>query len=236
VTERVIKQRTRVTQTKSGVTLSADVIIDAALRLVGEHGGEALSVRRLGKAIGADPTAFYRYFATMDELLLELGDRLIGLGLDGFTRGPDWKQNLRALGLRTHAVYLQYPRVAMLVASRITGRPHEARIIELILAELRGAGFDDVTAVRLYRTFGELTLAFSAVDAAFLALPDTARAADQARWTQAYGHIDAATHPNIAELAPVIAAHSDMAAYESALDLLLDSFDRQLGQRPDGSR
>lgn len=82
-------------------------------------------------------------------------------------------------------------------------------------------------AVRLHRTFGELTLAFSAVDAAFIALPDTTRAADEARWAQAYGTIDPATHPNIAALAPVIAAHSGMAAYESALDLLLDSFDRQ---------
>jgi AcrR family transcriptional regulator len=231
VTERVIRKRTRATQTRSGVTLSADVIIDAAMRQVGEHGGAALSVRRLGAAIGADPTAIYRYFATMDELLLELGDRLIGLGLDGFTPGPDWKENLRALGLRTHAVYLRYPQVAMMVASRITGRRHEARIIELILSELRRAGFDDVSAVRLYRTFGELTLAFSAVDAAFLALPDATRAADEARWTEAYGAIDPATHPNIAALAPIIAEHTAMATFESALGLLLESFDRQLGRQ-----
>jgi AcrR family transcriptional regulator len=210
------------------VTLSADVIVEAAMRLVSEQGGDALSVRKLGAAAGADPTAIYRYFATMDDLLLEIGDRLIGLGLDGFVPGPDWKENLRALGRRTYAVYLEHPRVAMLVASRITGRQNEARIIELILAELRRAGFDDDTAVRFYRTFGDLTLAFSACDAAFFALPDATRAADQARWTQAYGHLDAGEHPAIAALAPVIAARSGMSTFESALDLLLDSFGHSL--------
>jgi AcrR family transcriptional regulator len=227
VAERVIRQRSRRTRTRAGVVLSGDVIIDAAMRLVSEQGGEALSVRHLGAALGADPTAIYRYFRTMDELLLEIGDRLIGLSLRGFEPGPDWKETLRALGRRTYAVYLEHPRVAMIVASRITGGPCEAAIIEMVLGCLRQAGFGDLAAVRLYRTFGDLTLAFAAVDSAFLVLPDQARKADRARWTEAYGAVDPGTYPNIASLAPLMAANADISTYESALDLLLESIDRQ---------
>jgi len=228
VTDRVIRQRARRTTTRTGVELSADLIVETAMSIVAKHGGEALSVRRLGAALGADPTAIYRYFATMDELLLEIGDRLIGLGLEGFAPGPDWRANLRDLGIRTHRVYLRYPQVAVLIAARITGRRHEARIIELILGELRRAGFDSLTAVRFYRTFGDMTLAFAAIDAAFTALPDDTRTADEARWTQAYGNVDSATLPNIADLAPVILAHSGMGTYESAVTLLIEAFERHL--------
>ncbi|MDX3213763.1 helix-turn-helix domain-containing protein, partial [Streptomyces scabiei] len=59
---RVPQERRRRRPTRSGVVLSEELIVDTALRLVGEHGPEALSVRRLGTALGCDPSALYRYF------------------------------------------------------------------------------------------------------------------------------------------------------------------------------
>jgi AcrR family transcriptional regulator len=50
-------------------------ILDAALDLVEEEGLAALSLRQLTRAVGIVPTAFYRHFASIDELGLALVDR-----------------------------------------------------------------------------------------------------------------------------------------------------------------
>ncbi|HWG27657.1 TetR/AcrR family transcriptional regulator [Actinospica sp.] len=222
---RVIESRRRNTRTKAGAVLSADVIVDAALALVGEHGAAGLSVRRLGGAIGCDPTAIYRYFASVDALFLAMGDRLIARTLDGYRPGEDWKDNLRTLARRTYAEYVAHPRVAIAVASRVTGGAHERRIIDLVLGELRRAGFAGERAVRLYRSFGDFILAFSAVDADFLARPGEVRAADLQRWQDAYGDVDAEQFPNLAAEAPIVVAHATVNTFELCLELLLDQIE-----------
>lgn len=37
--------------------LSEQIIVETVLRLIGRHGAEALTVRRLGAALGSDPSA-----------------------------------------------------------------------------------------------------------------------------------------------------------------------------------
>lgn len=218
---RVIGERRRRTATKAGLVLSRDMIADTAMRLIGEHGGEALSVRRLGAALGASPTAIYRYYATMDDLLLELADRLIGAGIEGFEPGPDWQSDLIELARRGRQAYLDHPRLALLVASRTTGRANEARVIELILSVLYRAGFDGDEAVRLYRTYGDLMLAFAATDSGFLALPEELRDADRARWAANHANVDPKTHPRMAALAPQLVANADIESFESAIELFV---------------
>ncbi len=229
--DRVIRQRSRRTPTRAGVVLSPDVIVETAMRLISEHGGEALSVRRLGAAIGASPTAIYRYFATMDDVLLELADRLIAVSIEGFEPTADWRADLRDLAHRAHRVYLEHPRVALLVAARTTGRPHEARVVELILGILRSAGFDDAEAVRHYRTLGDLILAFSAVDAGFAALPQSTRDADRARWAANHATADPATHPHMTALAPLLVANADIDAFGAAVELILIALETQAADR-----
>ncbi|MGQ4331589.1 TetR/AcrR family transcriptional regulator, partial [Streptomyces hayashii] len=59
MTTRVPQERRRRRPTRSGVVLSEDLIVETALRLIGEHGPEALGVHRLGTALGCDPSALY---------------------------------------------------------------------------------------------------------------------------------------------------------------------------------
>ncbi|UPK73502.1 TetR family transcriptional regulator [Nocardioidaceae bacterium SCSIO 66511] len=47
-------------------------IVDAALELTGEYGFGGLSLRQVTRASGIVPTAFYRHFASMNELGLAL--------------------------------------------------------------------------------------------------------------------------------------------------------------------
>jgi AcrR family transcriptional regulator len=228
---RIIDRRMRRTTTKTGVVLSRDLIADAAMRLIGEHGAEALSVRRLGAALGASPTAIYRYFATMDDLLLELADRLIGIGIKGFEPGPDWQADLIDLARRGHRVYLDHPRLALLVASRTTGRANEARVIELILGILRRAGFDGDQAVRYYRVYADMMLAFAAMDSGFQALPQDLRDADRARWAANHANTDPKTHPHMTALTPQLIAHADIDTFEATIRMFVSTIATVLQQR-----
>ncbi|MFD4942727.1 TetR/AcrR family transcriptional regulator [Streptomyces sp. NPDC058239] len=221
--ERVVPEgrRQRRRPTKHGAVLSQQLIVETALRLVAQHGAEALSVRRLGAALGADPSALYRYFRNTDALLLALADELIGRAQEGWAVTGDWRADLRAIGLRIHASYRSNPQAALLAAHRTTGRPHETRAVETILGILRSGGFPDALAVRIYHAFVDQALAFAAQDAAALALPRAAQDADAEVWHAVYGRLSADTHPNIAATFPLLAADMCDSGYPFALELML---------------
>ncbi|MGW4890885.1 TetR/AcrR family transcriptional regulator [Kitasatospora sp. NPDC004240] len=225
MSERVVPepQRRRRRPTRQGVVLSHQLIIDTALRLVGQHGADALTVRRLGAALGADPSAIYRYFRSADDLLLAIADELVGRAQQGWRPTGDWRADLRAIGLRIHDSYRAHPQAAVLAAHRTTGRAYEVRAVESILGVLRGAGFPDQEAVPIYHAFVDQSLGFAALDAAALALPAAAATADHEVWRASYGRLGPDTHPHIAATAHLLVADMNRSGYPVALELLLEA-------------
>ncbi|MET8825536.1 TetR/AcrR family transcriptional regulator [Streptomyces sp. NPDC004610] len=220
--------RRRRRPTRQGTVLSERLIIDTALRMLREHGGAGLTVRRLGTALGADPSTLYRYFDGMDGLTLAIGEELIGRALDGWTGTGDWRTDLRDIGLRIHGAYLAHPQAAVLTASRVTGRPREIAADETVLGILRTAGFPDADAVLIFHAFIDQSLAFAALDAGALALTETSRTSDERQWESTYARLPADTYPHIAATAPLLAARMNHSAYPVALDMLLASADGRL--------
>ena len=224
-------ERRRRRPTKQGVVLSEAMIVETALRMVREHGAAGLSARRLGIALGADASTVYRYFRGMDELTLALGDELMRRALAQWrTSGDGWREDLYRLGLRIHQVYLAHPQAAVLTASRVSGRANELAGDEAILAALRGAGFPDVVAVRIYHVFIDQVLAFAALDAAALVLPAPALESDQRMWRATYAHLPESTHPNLSATANLLAERMNDSAYPAALGMVLDSAAAELAK------
>ncbi|MCL6670248.1 MULTISPECIES: TetR/AcrR family transcriptional regulator [Streptomyces] len=217
------EKRRRRRPTKSGTVLSERLIVETALRMLREHGSAGLTARRLGLALDADPSTLYRYFRGMDDLTLAIGDALIGQALDGWRPTGQWRADLRAVGLRIHAVYVAHPQAAVLTTSRVTGRANELAADETVLDILRTAGFPLADTVRVYHAFIDQTLAFAALDAASLTLPSAALRADENMWRSTYARLPATTHPRIAEAAPLLSARMVDSAYPTALEMLLDS-------------
>ena len=217
------EKRRRRRPTRSGTVLSERLIVEAALRLLREHGSTGLSARRLGLALDCDPSTLYRYFRGMDELTLAIGDALIGEALRGWAPTGRWREDLYAVGLRIHAAYVAHPQAAQLTASRVTGRANELAADEAVLDVLRTAGFPLPDTVRIYHAFIDQTLAFAALDAASLALPRASQRADDAMWRSTYARLPATTHPRIAEAAPLLSTRMVTSAYPTALEMLLDS-------------
>ncbi|MFD5255798.1 TetR/AcrR family transcriptional regulator [Streptomyces bobili] len=215
-------ERLRRRPTRRGTVLSEKLIVGTALRMLREHGSAGLTARRLGAALGADPSTLYRYFAGLDDLTRAIGEELMGRALDSWTPSGKWRADLRSLGLAIHTSYLAHPQAALLTASRVTGRPREIEVDETILGILRGAGFGDVDAVGLYHAFIDLALAFAALDAGALAVKDEARRADENMWTSTYARLPSETHPHIAATAHLLADRMNLSAYPIVLDTLLD--------------
>ncbi|MFE9600358.1 TetR/AcrR family transcriptional regulator [Streptomyces hokutonensis] len=228
--------RRRRRPTKQGVVLSEELIVETALRLIEEHGAEALSVRRLGRALGADPSSLYRYFRHTDDLMLAVADELIGRTLRTWRPTGDWLADLRDLGLRMHAGALAHPRAAMLSSYRVTGRVYEIQAVETILGVLRGAGFPDADAVRIYHAYVDQALAFGALDSANTALPKSARDAEAAVWQATYARLPADTHPHIAATARHLVATMRHSSYPAAQDLLLSAAAARLAEIRAGER
>jgi AcrR family transcriptional regulator len=222
--------RRRRRPTKQGVILSEELIVSTALRLIEEHGADALSVRRLGRALGADPSSLYRYFRHTDDLMLAVADELIGRTLRTWRPTGDWRADLRELGLRMHAGALAHPRAAGLSAYRVTGRVYEIQAVETILGVLRGAGFPEAEAVRIYHAYVDQALAFGALDSANTALPKPARDAEAAVWQATYARLPADTHPHIAATARHLVATMRHSSYPAALDLLLSAAAARLAE------
>lgn len=154
-------------------------------------------MRKLGAALGCDPTAVYRYFRGTDDLLLAIADFLIGETLEGYEPGPDWVASLRELGLRVRAGYLRHPRVAAIAASRVTRRHNEFRAVEIGVGLLLGAGFTPVEAVRYYRAFIDTVLGHAALEASYAALDVDVRTADDRSWDETYNTLPSADYPAI---------------------------------------
>ncbi|MDH6553457.1 AcrR family transcriptional regulator [Streptomyces sp. SAI-133] len=223
------EKRRRRRPTRSGTVLSEELIVATALRMLREHGSTGLTARRLGLALDADPSTLYRYFRGMDDLTLAIGDALIGQAMEGWEPTGQWRRDLREVGLRIHGAYVAHPQAALLTTSRVTGRANELAADEAVLGILRTAGLPLPDTVRVYHAFIDQTLAFAALDAASLALPSAALRADENQWRSTYAHLPDDRYPRIAEAAPLLASRMVTSAYPTALDMFLDSVEKQLG-------
>src|SRR6266699_1166413 len=109
-------------------SLTPEVIVTESLRLLDAEGADGFSLPKLGRALGADPTAVYRHFASKDDLVLAIADRLIEEAMTGLSARPCWADTVAEVVTRLRATYRAHPGAASLSASRTTQRPAEMRV------------------------------------------------------------------------------------------------------------
>lgn len=202
--------------------LNRELILGAAAALVEEHGAEALSARRLGDALGCDPSALYRHFANMDEVQREVGDRFLGAVHVATRRNEVWSVAVRRICIELRSVQLQQPRLAALVRAAPTRLRNELRITEALLRELRRGGFTDDAAAAAYHSLIELTVGAAAIDATLAAEPAADRRRAYREWRQSYASLDPAEFPNAVAVAGHLYDGTADHRFEWALDTLLE--------------
>jgi AcrR family transcriptional regulator len=202
-------------------SLTKEIIVTESLRLLDTGGLDGFSMPKLGRALGADQTAVYRHFASKDDLVLAIADRLIEAAMAGFEPSPCWVDTLTDLARRQRATYLAHPAAASMSAYRTTQGPAEIAAVNVILGAVHAAGFEGAQAALMYRTVGDFALAFAGFEAAFLALDAKAQQSDRAAWTQAYLSVDRAEFPAIWQVRTLLPEVNDDDIFENLLGLVM---------------
>ncbi len=142
--------------------ITRDVVLATALQLIDRDGADALSMRRLGQALGRDPMALYRY-APNKAALLDGVTEIVLTQLSVDPADPDWAGQLRAVGRDFRRLALAHPHVVPLLVTRPLATPlglrppGTLRPLEDILTLLTRAGFTGADALHVYRAlFGFL--------------------------------------------------------------------------------
>jgi len=203
-------------------SLTRELLVRESLRLLDKDGVAGFSLPKLGRALGADPTAIYRHFASKDDLILAIAEALIEEACAGLEPSECWVDTLSEIARRCRRTYLAHPAAASLTTYRTTQGPAEMRAVDMIIGALNQAGITGKEAAVIYRAFGDFTLYWPGGEAAFLALDEKAQQHDTDAWTRAYLVADRAAYPNIWRIREELPEVQDDDIFETILSLVLD--------------
>jgi AcrR family transcriptional regulator len=201
-------------------TLTRESIVDACLTLVEAEGEDRLTLRRLGEALGTDPTAIYRHFRDKDDLMRAIADRLHGSVLVDLPDGP-WEVVVREICLRLRRAHLDRPALAAHVRTGPPLHDNEFALTEVVLRHLVDAGFPARDAALAYHALIELTVGSAALDAPMAALDADERVARYGAWRRTYAALDESVYPTSVAVASHLYDGSADARFAFALDTLL---------------
>jgi AcrR family transcriptional regulator len=170
--------------------LSADAIVDAAVRIADAEGLEAISMARVAAKLGFTTMSLYRYVASKDELL-QLMFNASALGAESLViEGDTWRPRLRAWAVIQRDMLDRHPWITQMPMPAPPLAPNSLHFVERGLQALDGTGLADTEKIRIIGLLASYTL-----NEAKMA-NDAARAAAAAKATQAAdGSGDAAEPP-----------------------------------------
>jgi AcrR family transcriptional regulator len=202
-------------------SLNEEIIVTESLRLLDTYGLYGFSLPKLGRALGADQTAVYRHFASKDDLVLAIADRLIHEAMADFGPRACWIDTLTEMIGRLRDTYMAHPAAASMVSYRTTAGPAEIRVVEIIIGAILQAGFEGAEAAAMFRAVGDFALACAGAEASFFALDERFQQMDRAAWAQAYLSVDRQRHPNIWQIRTELAEIGDEEIFAAILETFM---------------
>jgi AcrR family transcriptional regulator len=202
--------------------LTRELIVRESLRLLDAEGVAGFSLPKLGRALGADPTAVYRHFGSKDDLVLAVADHLIEEAADGLQPKECWIDTLTDACRRLREIYLIHPAAASLSAYRTTQGPAEMRAIDIIIGCVLRAGFEGAQAAVVYRAIGDFALFWSGGEASLLALDERLQKNDRNAWASTYMNADRARFPSIWEVRHHLPEVDDDEIFATSLSFMLE--------------
>jgi AcrR family transcriptional regulator len=206
--------------------LTRERVLRAALQIADDAGIEALSMRKLGQALGVEAMSLYNHVANKDDLLdgiVDLAVREIELP----STAGDWEPELRACAISAHEAFLRHPWACRLVlSSRVLSS--RLRYLEAILGKLRTSGFSAETTYHAYHALDSHILGFTLWEAGHKLPSDVPQefVSSFLRTLPAneYPHLVEHIHQHVEKLGRD--ADDEEGEFEFGLDLILDSLRR----------
>ena len=236
-------------QTGRPAALTREQVLIAALEIIDEDGVEALTMRRLGQALGRNPMGIYRHAADKDALLDGVVEHVLSalvvtrepgrdaesvdsdVDRDGDDGDVDWETALRHTAHAFRRIALAHPNaVPLLVARSVTGplalRPlGTLRPLEELLEVFIGAGFDPHGALHATRLFTGF-LYGHIQDELQQQVPDPDETDDLLRL--GLHRLPITRFPRLRSLATVLATYDGAAELDEGLDIVIAGLRSQL--------
>ncbi len=237
------QQSTRTSTDPSRPGLTRERIITAAIDFVDRHALATLTMRRLGKELGVEAMALYRYVNGREDLLEGMVDRMVTelhLRADDalLTATDSWQAYLQWLAHGVRSLARNHPKVFPLIATRHPSAPwlrpplRSLRVVEDFLSTLTARGFDDDRAVEAYRAFSSFLLGHLLLEASLLGA-QTGPAEEpldegESDVPNADQDLDLSDFPHLHRLERRLSEDHATAEFEQALEDLLDRLDRHI--------
>ncbi|WP_109780578.1 TetR/AcrR family transcriptional regulator [Streptomyces sp. CG 926] len=198
--------------------LDRDRTVDTALDLLDEVGLDALTMRRLADAMDVRAGALYRYFATKDELLTAMAERMLA-GLAATRTDGDWSERLATLARAMRTALLARRDGARVYAGTHATGPHTLGFAEALLGVLRTAGFGEQDAARSLMAVVHFVIGHTLEEQAALWQPaEGGGAADPERLRLA---AEPERYPQLAAVLPTLTSGDFAGHFDFGLSLLL---------------
>jgi AcrR family transcriptional regulator len=210
--------------------LSRDQVLRAAVTLADEGGIGALSMRKLGQALGVEAMSLYNHVADKGDLLDGMID--VVFGEIGLPSGDDgWKQAMRRRAISAREVLGRHRWAIGLMESRRSPGPATLRHHDAVLGCLRVAGFSVELTAHAYSLLDSYIYGFALQEAS---LPfDTGKEAAQVA-QDISAMMPGGEYPYLAEIAAVHVIQPGYQygqEFETGLDLILDALERAAAGR-----
>jgi AcrR family transcriptional regulator len=211
-------------------------VLNAALAFIDAHGVQALTMRRLGAALGVEAMALYRYVPSRESLL----DAVVEAVIEDLYGDPEvllearegWQDYLQRLAHGVRRIALAHPAVFPLVATRPPAAPwirpplRSLRWVDSFLTALIDAGFGDDAAVAAYRAYTSFLLGHLLLEVSQRGVPVTSE--DEpggAPSDDPAGQVDLSAYTHLGRLKPLLEQDESAAEFVDALESLLERLD-----------
>jgi AcrR family transcriptional regulator len=196
-------------------SLTPDVILDAA-EAVAAQGFDALSMRAVAGRLGAVPMALYNHFATKEQLVDALLDRVLGR----FEPAPateDWAEDLRRFARAHRRLLVGHPWAVAPLFTQPNPGMSSVRIGEFALGILRRGGFSNARAVAAFSGIIALNYGWSS----FTSARDLDAGGPSHDVAAMLAQLPPADYPLTVDVANEMGAYGSDQHYEFVLDQLL---------------
>ena len=136
-------------------------MLRVALRLVDRHGLKALSMRRLGAALGVEGMALYRHFENKDAILDGIAELLTEEIEIPEVNAEPWTEAMRRVTRSYRARANAHPNAFPLLALRPLATPRALERAREVVDLMVAAGFDERASVLAFRTLASYAGGFA---------------------------------------------------------------------------
>jgi len=188
-------------------SVSREMVVGAALRIVQGGGYQGLTVRSLAAELDVAPMTLYHYVRSKDDLLDEVVDRMLGeTWRPSFDLESGWRVWVTEAAEKFRAFLVDQPAALHVYLSHPVVSPESQARMEAILDALRQSGLDEAGVRRAYAAIHTYTIGFAALQAS------------RAGWKPA---------PSTKPIALQLAAYTTPKQFGAGLDYVIGGIERQ---------